>query len=462
MEKKYIFENGVMKLNPAYQREQAAQGIQSTVANPNQSLAIVSSTDDIAKASAAQQQATGRPMQLSDATTNSMNIMQDDEFLNQFGTQQRMDGGQLLDGLSSIFAKHEIPIGLVNKLLALTEYNLDFIVDDSGSMGLQSDVSMKQASMQIKQKCDPRGQRAQSFNSQLTRWEEAEDRIHVLIDMLAFIPSNPITISFLNRSDKLVLDHRGKTPEQFAQDAHQKVMNFFNRAPSGGTPIHAKLSQAFQSNNGAAMHYLFTDGEPSDGKERVINLIRNRNHQMHPLTFMSCTNNDDEAEWMKTLEGEVPYTSELDDFETERKEVYNNHGPGFPYSRGFWLLCQMVSAINPHDLDKMDEPIPFTKMTLNNLLGRRITDEEYRYYYQHNPKADQSRLNEFIREDVMAHQLTGQRPYQTQQPMQQPSYSSNPNTFYNQPYGNRHQNPPPVNPETNPSYIQPGYPPFRR
>lgn len=67
MEKKYIFVKGVMKLNPKWQAEQGMTPARGT----EQKLAVVSSTSDIAEATEAQWNATGKEMQLSDATVSS-------------------------------------------------------------------------------------------------------------------------------------------------------------------------------------------------------------------------------------------------------------------------------------------------------------------------------------------------------------------------------------------------------
>ena len=42
---------------------------------------------------------------------------------------------------------------------------------------------------------------------------------------------------------------------------------------------------------------------------------------------------------------------------------------------GYWIICQLVSAINPTDLDAIDENMPFTKSTLDNVLGRVHTPQ---------------------------------------------------------------------------------------
>jgi hypothetical protein len=58
-----------------------------------------------------------------------------------------------------------------------------------------------------------------------------------------------------------------------------------------------------------------------------------------------------------------------------------DQGAALPYTRGFWLICQLVAAMNPEDLDAMDESVPFTKATLDNLLGIQHNEESYRHYF---------------------------------------------------------------------------------
>ena len=36
-------------------------------------------------------------------------------------------------------------------------------------------------------------------------------------------------------------------------------------------------------------------------------------------------------------------------------------GEAIPYSFGFYLVCHLVAALNPTDLDALDESVPFTK-----------------------------------------------------------------------------------------------------
>lgn len=59
-------------------------------------------------------------------------------------------------------------------------------------------------------------------------------------------------------------------------------------------------------------------------------------------------------------------------------------------------MSNLIAALNPDDLDAMDESVPFSKFTLDELLGRYHTSEEYSYYFQHNPHS--SRYREYFEE----------------------------------------------------------------
>ena len=43
----------------------------------------------------------------------------------------------------------------------------------------------------------------------------------------------------------------------------------------------------------------------------------------------------------------VPYCSESDDYADEAREVLRDQGAALPYTRGFYLICQLVAAMNP-------------------------------------------------------------------------------------------------------------------
>lgn len=406
MQPRYIFVNGVMQINPAYQAD-GTQAAPQAAPVQNPALAIVSSPAHIADAMQAQQAATGAPMVVAPTTVQSMQMMQDPAFLARFNAPQPLDGSVMLDGLTNIFSRYEIPVGMMHKLMALSQFHLNFMIDDSGSMASETDAPIKEATKYIRDRYDRDGHRAR-HNKNMTRWEEAQDRLHVIIDMLQYVPVLSIKIHFLNNPLVLTLQQQGHMPADFVAEAHKAVLGAFDQFKQGGTPIYGKLKQAFECAEPNTMHYLFTDGEPSDASpEEVTELMVKRRHpELHPLTLVTCTNSN-EADWMKDAEAKAKYASEIDDYRAEKKEVQSKQGKTFPFSRGFWLICQLVAAINPYDLDALDEKYPMTKKTMNELMGRVLTPEEYNYYFTHHPRRDKfmPKFAQFAREDIIAYQI---------------------------------------------------------
>lgn len=386
--KKYMFVNGVMKIDPKYLKWKAAQTGVATekVKSGYEPLAIVSSMEDVTDASNRQYEKTGTTLRLAESTAASLEIIQDDEYVEGFEQPDgNLDGTDLLEGLTEYFTKFEIPVGLVNKLMALQMYNLRFIVDDSGSMNAKTDSYLSDASDYVL-----RGKK-KNPKKRMTRWQEAETRLHNMMDILAYIPTKSINISFLNAKNIISLERTGKTIKEFMDIAHTEIArNFSKIAVRYRTPTLRIMKESFQIASllsDPTMHYLLTDGVPSDCEvKQVTDLINYReNPEGNPVTLISCTDRDDEAEWMKEVEEIAPFCSEIDDFNDEKREVVRDQGVAFPYTKGYWLICQLVSAINPYDLDAIDETIPFTKNTLDNLLGRIHTTEEYKYYFDRNP-----------------------------------------------------------------------------
>jgi len=219
-----------------------------------------------------------------------------------------------------------------------------------------------------------------------TRWTEAQSRLKEMVEILAYVPFNQIVVVFLNRTDVVSLQRNGRDPKTFLADAYQQIDRVFSRSPSGTTPALEKIKKSLAGNpNMAIARWFFGDGVPNGGiaaqREITRLLVQRPNPSQNPMTFISCTNEDDQVEWMKDAEEVAPYCSESDDFRDEADEVMRDQGAALPYSKGFHLVATLVGAMNPDDLDAMDESIPFTKATLDNLLGIQHNEESYRHYF---------------------------------------------------------------------------------
>jgi hypothetical protein len=220
-----------------------------------------------------------------------------------------------------------------------------------------------------------------------SRWMEAKSRLLEMLEIVAHVPFNRIDICFLNRPTRLQFLRNGRDPTDLYQDMMLQIDNCFTEPPSGTTPFLERLEESFSrgSNNQAVARYFFGDGLPNGGdaaQRRITNLLQHRsNPQQNPVSFLSCTNEDAQVEWMKECEEIAPYVSESDDFGDESREVLKDQGDALPYTKGFYLIAALVGAMNPNDLDAMDESVPLTKRTLDNLLGICHNDATYRHYF---------------------------------------------------------------------------------
>lgn len=376
--KKYTKINGVMKLNPEYKKWKDAQGGAKPSQVSPQALPIVSSMQDHEELNTVAAQGGGNEWALAESTNATIEMMQEPEISLAAG----MNPDVMVDELGALLNKYEVPMGLMNKLMMLSEYDsLEFIIDDSGSMSMQSDtVSIQTGRPQ-------------------TRWQEAHQRLKEMVEVLAYVPFNKIEICFLNRPDNIVLQREGRDPKSFLLDAHGRIDSVFRQGPSGMTPVLEKLQDSMIRGQGSSIsRYIFGDGLPNGGQQaqtEMLNICMRRTNPVgNPITFISCTNEDAAVEWMKDIEEVAPYCSESDDYGDEAREVLRDQGVALPYSPGFHLICQLVAAMNPDDLDAMDESIPFTKTTLDNLLGVQHNEESYRHYFNCFQEAQRKRTIE--------------------------------------------------------------------
>ena len=360
--------SGVRKLNPAWtqwkQRNDAQQPGASTrvtfvptTLNAATALPIVTSIAD--------QQQHLKGSRAADSVVASAEMMQDEDIAAQVG----LDPSQTMASLSRIFAKYEVPMGLLNKLLGLSDFEFaEMIVDDSGSMNQNTDSK------------DAQGR-------DMTRWQEVHTRIVQMFEILAYVPAPPIYVRFLNRADIIECKHApGEKPEVFLQRVLATLQKAWAVGPAGTTPAKERIAESLARCPGKAMlRYFFGDGAPNGGKsschEITQMLIHRPNPEKSPFSFISCTNEDDQVEWMKECEEAAPFCSEFDDFVDEAREVLKDQGKAFPYTFGMHLVCQLVAAFNPDDLDALDESVPFTKMTLDNMQGYACSPQEYDYYF---------------------------------------------------------------------------------
>lgn len=140
----------------------------------------------------------------------------------------------------------------------------------------------------------------------MTRLQEEENRLHIFIDILSFIPTKGMNFFMMNSPQlDFSLEQAGKAPDAFKFEAHAKIRETFENLTMGATPTNRILMKSFadaaQHSSVPTAHFLLTDGVPSDASATAIGrLIKNRvNPLQNPLTLISCTNVDSECKLSK-------------------------------------------------------------------------------------------------------------------------------------------------------------------
>src|SRR3990167_3049829 len=394
-----------MKENPKYSQNDTTQIPQAVaVTNSIAPLAIVSSLEELMEASNIQEQQNGIPVLTAKSTDKTVKMLQDTEMLSLYNYRIPLDGGDNLYKIGQQFTQYKVPVGMLDKLRMLAEYKLDFIVDDSYSMNLITNVDATEAIEPVKTLIQNRLHREPHLGDKMSRLEEAENRLHTMISILTYFPVEHMQVRFLNSREPLVLDRTNKTPEEFEDYAHNSIRARFAKLNLLSTPVYAALQEGFNY-KGKWCHYLFNDGKPNEDVEEITRLIINRNNPAnHALTLISCTEDKEETKWMQKVDQLAQYVAEVDDFEDETTQVAEAQGAAFPFTKGLWLLCQLVAAINPSDLDALDENLPLSKFTMDDLMGRQLNPNEYQYLFENNPNAFLyiSEYQRFLTEEVCA------------------------------------------------------------
>ena len=386
-EPKYVTDDfGVRRLNPAYARSKEALAVPaSTALCPNLALPVCSDPRD--------ECFVGVPV--APSVHASVEIFREAALQAQGPAGPAGASGTAAESdplaiLFSRFTRYEVPMGVLNKLVLLTELDaLELILDDSGSMASPS-------------------------RKHGTRWGEVHHYATVLVALLCHLPGcPPIRLSCLNSPETLEItremvddaptpgdadaDAGAPSPPQsrrledaiaYEARARQELHRFFQWRvrPNGLTPAYEAIHRSMHRGRGVAVaRYFFGDGKPNGGKateRQIFHLLASRPApERNPFTFVSCTDNDDYTEWMKECEEVAPYCAEMDDFLAEAREVLRDQGAAFPFTYGLYLAAMVVGAMCPDDLDALDESVPLAKPTLDNVVGYVTTIEEYRRYW---------------------------------------------------------------------------------
>lgn len=205
--------------------------------------------------------------------------------------------GSPASSLQEMLDTYEISIAAQSDLEVLTEFDIVFLADDSGSM------NMTETTAGVTQ----------------SRWKELQGTLSALIDFASYFDDDGTDIYFLNRPGlESVTD--GKDP---------RIRQAFEAKPRGSTPLAARFRWVVESRETIKplLVIIATDGEPDEGTACFVSTARKvmtmpgRNVR---LGIMACTQDDRAVAWLNELDDDPVVGDKVDvcdDYESERTEV---------------------------------------------------------------------------------------------------------------------------------------------
>jgi len=239
-----------------------------------------------------------------------------------------------LERLQKILDRFEITIAEANDLVALEDFEMVVIADDSGSMTLPA---------------PPPSERKLGMSTS-SRWDELKDTVSLMVDLGCCFDKSGIDVHFLNRGS--INGIKGSTDPRLVQA--------FRSDPNGRTPLTSKLKEVVKVSGGEkpVLLFILTDGVPDDGPARFTEELRKTvQKESTPHTFkiqiMACTGDDEAIGYLNKVDKELMQVDVTDDYYSERMEVMKAKRVE-KFTRGDWCLKSMLGPVSGK-FDHMDE-----------------------------------------------------------------------------------------------------------
>lgn len=160
------------------------------------------------------------------------------------------------------------------------------------------------------------------------------------VSLMFSLDDDGIDIIFLNREGKKKVNN------------WKEAEKLFKSSPSGTTPLTAACRQAFSRQKGKPLLCLVaTDGAPNNLRD-FTSLIKNRDSNMIFLSFLACSDNHRDVEYLNQMDRSVRHLDVIDDYKNERKEVMRKLGP-VDYTLGDHVARFLLGSVY-EKYDKLD------------------------------------------------------------------------------------------------------------
>lgn len=245
--------------------------------------------------------------------------------------------GVHLQKLQQVLDRFEVSIAEANDLVALQDYEIILIVDDSGSMSLPA---------------APASQRTLSSAGPATRWDELKTTVALIVDIATCFDPSGLDFFFLNRG--YLQGIRSSQDPQF--------LSAFASGPRGSTPLTESLRMVANEYRGEkpVLLFILTDGEPNGGakafeKELKKLVTKKTTDRTFKVQIMACTGDDDAVGYLNDIDEKFGKVDVTDDYYSEMQEVLKKTRRVNRFTRGDWCMKAMLGPISTK-FDAWDEP----------------------------------------------------------------------------------------------------------
>jgi hypothetical protein len=229
--------------------------------------------------------------------------------------------------IKELIERYEIDPLFSEKLDILSEMEIVLLLDDSGSMNTP----------------------LTDGTGHSTRWDELKSVVNIVISIASLYDEDGVDIHFLNR------------PPQIKIKSLDQVDTILNDPPHGSTPLTRNLDiilDKFKNSSKSVLIIIATDGLPNkSGYSDLDNfkqLLLHKNHSKFYVSFLACSDQDQDVGYLNELDIKVPNVDTLDDYASELKEVKAVQGKDFSYTFGDHVVRLLLGPLCP-ELDKLDE-----------------------------------------------------------------------------------------------------------
>lgn len=229
--------------------------------------------------------------------------------------------------IQNLITKYEIDNLFSEKLDILSNFEIVLLIDDSGSMNTPL-----------------------SNSNHNTRWDELKEVVNIVLEIATIYDTDGIDINFLNRNN-----------HENIYDL-ERVKYILEDRPSGLTPLNNSLKMILDKYRDSVKPVLIviaTDGIPTNdfGKQDVDsfkNTLIQKNHSKFSVSFLACSDQEQDVNYLNYLDRKVPNVDTLDDYNSELIEVKNAQGKKFSYTFGDHIVRLLLGPLCP-ELDSLDE-----------------------------------------------------------------------------------------------------------